>query len=205
MAFVEDSLTEWREELYADPAIAELEHELRSEAFTRMYTTLKHLNPAKKKALYFRTVTPDGSRPREVLMIDQPRNKRNLAGARVIVNDECLTPTDITKRVVEGRSFQIRAVGNIITRTSCTLPEGPDGGWEIGQAGFLLQKKADDRITYIRHGIAFRPDSLRDVPESDASILAGRREASESLQDILTGLVGVEPVMTDYLFGVVTQ
>ncbi|GEM_PF-2956866 len=204
MAFVEDSLTEWREELYADPAIAELEHELRSEAFTRMYTTLKLLNPAKKKALYFRTVTA-GLKPRDVLIIDQPRNKRNLAGARVIVNDECLTPTDITKRVVEGRSFQIRAVGNIITRTSCTLPEGPDGGWEIGQAGFLLQKKADDRITYIRHGIAFRPDSLRDVPESDASILAGRREASESLQDILTGLVGVEPVMTDYLFGVVTQ
>lgn len=203
MAFVEDSLTEWREELYADPAIAELEHELRSEAFTRMYKTLKLLNPAKKKALYFRTVTPE-LEPREVLIIDQPRNKRNLAGARVLVNDECLTPADITNRVVEGRSFQLRAVGNIITRASCTLPESPDGGWEIGQAGFLLQK-ADDPITYIRHGIAFRPDSLRDAPESDASILAGRREASESLHDILTGLVGVEPVITDYLFGVVTS
>ena len=204
MGFVEDSLTEWREQLYDDPAIAELEHELRSEAFTRMYKTLKLLNPAKKKALYFRTITTD-LKQRDVLIIDQPRNKRNLAGARVLVNDEYLTPTDITKRVVEGRSFQIRAVGNIITQASCTLPEDQGGGWEIGQAGFLLQKKADDPITYICHGLAFRPDSLQDVPESDASVLAGRREASESLHNILAGLVAVEPDVTDYLFGVVTS
>jgi hypothetical protein len=203
MGFIEeDCFAQWRDELYADPEIAQFEREQRSLAFVRMYKLLKLCNPNKEKALFFRTVTPE-LEPRSVLIIDQSSNKHHAADVRVLINEVCLTPNDITKRVVEGNSFQIRSSGKLITQVSCTLPENHDGGWKIGQAGFLLQKKVDYPLTHIRHGLDFHADSLCDTPQSGPAVLAGRRQAIDSLHGILVGLDGVQPEIAEYLFGAV--